>query len=82
MHYPEVDIKVTVRAKETVRDPIFGGRHTLYSITSEVSGTINLTNIQESAEKLNLKIHTPIGDPSLSVEDAIELAEFIGGVLA
>jgi hypothetical protein len=82
VHYPEVDLEITVRAKETERDPIFQRRHTLFSITAEVQGTINVTKIKEAAEKLTLTIHTPFGNPSMSVEDAIELASFIAVALA
>ncbi|MEI4802005.1 hypothetical protein WAZ07_11835 [Bacillus sp. FJAT-51639] len=82
VHYPEVDFKITVRARETARDPLFRRRHTIYSITSDVEGTIDLENIQNTADKLTLTIHTPVGNPSLSLEDAIELATFIATALA
>jgi len=82
VHYPEVDLKITVCAKETGRDPIFHRRHTLFSLTQEVQGTIDVTNIEETAKKLNLKIHTPYGNPSFSLEDAKELAEIIASLLA
>jgi hypothetical protein len=82
VHYPEVDIEIIVRAKQTERDPIFHRRHTLFSLTAEVQGTINVKEIQEAAEKLTLTIHTPLGNPSISVEHAAELATFIATVLA
>jgi len=82
VHFPEVDFKITVRAKETARDPIFNRRHTLFSITSDVEGTIDVTKPEESADKLTLTINTPLGNPSLSLEDAKQLIEFFATVLA
>jgi hypothetical protein len=82
VHYPEVDLEITVRAKETERDPIFQRRHTIFNITAEVQGTINVTKIKEAAEKLTLTLHTPFGNPSISIENAIELATLIATVLA
>ncbi|MGL4730349.1 MAG: hypothetical protein ACRCW0_02040 [Clostridium sp.] len=83
VHYPEIDFKVTVRAKEmSGRDRIFHRRHTIYSITSDIEGTIDVTKIEESADKLTLTLHTPAGNPSLSIEDAKQLIEFFAMVLA
>ncbi|MEY2353292.1 hypothetical protein [Lysinibacillus capsici] len=82
VHFPEIDFKITVRAKETVRDPVFHRRHTLFSITADVEGTIDVNDLEKSADKLTLTVNTPLGNPSLSLKDAEELVKFFAVVLA
>lgn len=83
VHYPEIDFKVTVRAKEmSPPDPIFHRRHTLYSVTGDVEGILDITKIEESADKITLTINTPVGNPSLSIEDAKQLIEFFAIIFA
>jgi len=81
VNFPKVDLKVTVLAKQTVHIPLTHREDTVFSLTSNVEGTIDLTNVEESAKKLNLKIHTPLGNPSVSVEDAEEVVKFLVTVL-
>ncbi|MGM1416295.1 hypothetical protein ACS2BX_25630, partial [Bacillus cereus group sp. BceL300] len=76
VNFPEVDLKITVRAKEVALGQTF------FSITSDVEGIIDVTKPEESADKFTLTINTPLGNPSLSLEDAKQLVEFIAVVLA
>lgn len=83
VHFPEVDLKIVVRAKETFRDPITRRRQTLYSITGEIEGTIDLTKLDESADKLKLRIHLPMGrEVVMTVEQALQLVKILALILA